>query len=88
MSVSTTKLFFPRKTKNTKTKHDSSVVQNGQDLKGGGDLVGSPPKSEVQTIHIAQAGAGQTGLGHLVKTGLDPYTTMKQDDETSHKSTW
>jgi len=48
MSVSTTKLFFPRKTKNPKTKHDKSVVQNGKDLKGGGDLVGSPPESEVR----------------------------------------
>ena len=30
MSVSTTKLFFPRKTKNPKTKHDKSVVQNAR----------------------------------------------------------
>ena len=55
---------------------------------GGEGLVGSPSKSKGQTIHIAQAGAGQTGLEHLVKTGQDPYTIMKQDDETSHKSTW
>ena len=67
--VSTTKLFFPRK---TKTQKQNMTVRCTDRLKpeGGESLVGSPSKSKGQTIHIAQAGAGQTGLEQLVKPVL------------------
>ena len=58
--------FFQEKPKNPK---QNMTVRCTDRLKpeGGEGLVGSPSKSKGQTIHIAQAGAGQTGLEQLVK---------------------